>query len=287
MIGRIIIPVNGTRQLESKLDHAFALAGHFGSRIDVLFLHNAVDPQSTEFNPALEADWDAAEIQWGEEGPAVSNVIAGVERWSKAREGMPDSAAVGGSRANVTFVEIRGDYAHALQDHGRTSDLIVIGQPERGMELMEREINKLSVTESGRMVLVTPKDPPPAENILTHVMIAWDGGVKAGTTAGLAMPIISVAQRMTVYTAENSTVLKSEHALLLDYLGCNGITAEFMVDDHASDQIGRTLLEAAKSRGVSLICMGAYERSRTAELFMGGNTRYVYSRSRLPILLSA
>jgi len=44
MIGRIIVPVNGTRRLESKLDHAFALAEHFGSRIDVLFLHGAADP---------------------------------------------------------------------------------------------------------------------------------------------------------------------------------------------------------------------------------------------------
>jgi nucleotide-binding universal stress UspA family protein len=287
MIGRIIVPVNGTRRLESKLNHAFALAGHFGSRIDVLFLHGAVDPQSIKFNPFLETDWDAAEIQWSDEGPALSNVITWVERWSKAREATRGSATVSGSRANVTFIEVRGDHAQALQDHGRTSDLIVIGQPERGMDLMEREINKLSVMESGRMVLVTPNDPPPAENILTHVMIAWDGGVKASTTAGFAMPIISIAQRMTVYTAGKSTVLKGEHALLRDYLGCNGITAEFVVDDHAPDQIGRTMLETAKSRGVSLICMGAYERSRTAELLIGGNTRYVYTRSRLPVLLSA
>jgi hypothetical protein len=287
MIGRIIIPVNGTRQLESKLDHAFALAGHFGSRIDVLFLHGAVDPQSIEFNRFLEAGWDAAEIQWSEEGPALSNVMTRVERWSKAREGTRDGAIVSGSRANVTFIEIRQDYAQALQDHGRTSDLIVIGQPARGMELMEREINKLSVMESGRMVLVTPNDPPPAENILAHVLIAWDGGVRASTTAGLAMPIISIAQRMTVYTAGNSTALKGEHELLRDYLGCNGITAEFMVDDQASDRIGKTLIETANSRGVSLICMGAYERSRTAEILIGGNTRHVYTQSRLPVLLSA
>jgi nucleotide-binding universal stress UspA family protein len=287
MIGRIIVPVSGTRRLESKLDHAFALAGHFGSRIDVLFLHGAVDPQSIEYNPVLETDWDAAEIQWAEEGPALSNVMTGVDRWSKATEGMRDSATAGGSRANVTFIEIRGDHAQALQNHGRTSDLIVIGQPQRGMGLMEREIAKLSVMESGRLVLVTPNDPPPVENILTHVLIAWDGGAQVSATVGLSMPIIGIAQRMTVYTAENSTTPKAEHALLKDYLGCNGITADFMIDDHASDRIGGAMLEAAKSRGVSLICMGAYERSRTAEILIGGNTRHVYTRSRLPILLSA
>jgi nucleotide-binding universal stress UspA family protein len=287
VIGRIIVPVNGTRRLESKLDHAFALAGHFGSRIDVLFLHGAVDPQSIEYNPFLEGDWDAAELQWAEEGPAVSNVISRLERWSKEREGVRGSGAASGGGANVRFLEVRKDYTQALQDHGRTSDLIVIGQPERGMEPIERVINKLSVMESGRMVLVTPNDPPPAENILTHVLIAWDGGAQVSTTAGLAMPIISMAQQMTVYTAGSTTALKGKHAALRDYLGCNGIIAEFMVDDHASDRIGSTMLETAKSCGVSLICMGAYERSRTAELLIGGNTRYVYTRSRLPVLLSA
>src|SRR5277367_856775 len=102
MIGRIIVPVNGTRRLESKLDNAIALAGHFGSRIDVLFLHGAVDPQSIEYNPALDSGWDAAEIQWSEEGPALSNVMNLVEGWSKAREGTRGSATVSGSRANVT-----------------------------------------------------------------------------------------------------------------------------------------------------------------------------------------
>jgi nucleotide-binding universal stress UspA family protein len=281
MIGRIIVPVSGARRLESKLDHAFALARHFGSRIDVLYLHGAVDPQSIEFNPVLETDWDAAEIQWAEEGPAVSNVMTLVERWSKAKE-VPR-----GSRANVKFLEIREDYAQALQDHGRASDLIVIGQPEHGMGLMERVINKVSVVESGRMALVTPNDPPPAENILAHVLIAWDGGAQVSATVGLAMPIIGIAQRMTVYTARNSTAPKAEHALLKDYLECNGITAEFMVDDHASDRIGKAMLETATSRGVSLICMGAYERSRTAEILIGGNTRHVYTRSRLPVLMSA
>jgi nucleotide-binding universal stress UspA family protein len=53
MIGRIIVPVSGTRQLENKLNHAIALAGRFGSRVDVLFLHGEVDPQSIERNPFL------------------------------------------------------------------------------------------------------------------------------------------------------------------------------------------------------------------------------------------
>jgi nucleotide-binding universal stress UspA family protein len=210
-----------------------------------------------------------------------------VDRWLQTRAGTRGRGTVTGSWTNVTFLEIRGDYAQALHDHGRTSDLIVIGQPGRGMAPLEAEINKLSVTESGRMVLVTPNESPPTENILTHVLVAWDGGAQASTIVGLAMPILSTAQRATVYTSGNPVAFESQHALVRDYLGCNGVTAEFVIDDHPPGRIGGILLDTAKSRDVSLICMGAYERWRTAELIIGGNTQYVYTRSRLPVLLSA
>jgi nucleotide-binding universal stress UspA family protein len=287
MIGRIIVPVSGTRQLENKLNHAIALAGRFGSRVDVLFLHGEVDPQSIEYSPVFGTGWEPAEIRWAEEGPALSNVRTRLDRWLKTRAGTRDGGTVTGSRTNVTFLEIRGDYTQGLHDHGRTSDLIVIGQPGRGMAPLEVEINKLSVVESGRMVLVTPNESPPAENILTHALVAWDGGPQASTMVGLAMPILGTAQRATVYTSGNPVAFESKHALVRDYLECNGVTAEFVIDDNPPWRIGRKLLDTAKSRDVSLICMGAYERWRTAELIIGGNTRYVYSQSRLPVLLCA
>jgi nucleotide-binding universal stress UspA family protein len=158
------------------------------------------------------------------------------------------------------------------------------------MAPLEVEINKLSVVESGRMVLVTPNESPPSENmenILTHVLVAWDGRAQASTMVGLAMPILSTAQRATVYTSGNPVAFESKHALVRDYLECNGVTAEFVIDDNPPGRIGRTLLNTAKSRDVSLICMGAFGRWRTAELIIGGNTRYVYSQSHLPVLLSA
>jgi hypothetical protein len=49
--GRIIVPVSGPRLLESKLDHALAVAVRFGSRVDVLFLFGSVDPLTIEKNP--------------------------------------------------------------------------------------------------------------------------------------------------------------------------------------------------------------------------------------------
>ncbi|MDB5400760.1 MAG: UspA domain protein [Rhodopila sp.] len=286
-VGRIIVPVSGPRLLESKLDHALALAKRFHSRVDVLFLYGSVDPLTIEKNPFFgEAAWETAEINWSQEESAQMDVQTRLDRWSRERGAPYRQAATSGASPHVRFHEIRSDYARALQEHGRTSDVIVIGQPGRGMAAMDIEINKLSVMASGRPVLIVPNEPRPAEQLLTNMFVAWDGGAQASRTVGLAMPILEAAQQVTVYTSGDPDEARSRHELLKPYFVCNGITAKFVIEDHASRRIGRALLEAADRNGATLICMGAYENPRAIQLIIGGNTRHVYSWSRVPILLS-
>jgi nucleotide-binding universal stress UspA family protein len=286
-VGRIIVPVSGPRLLESKLDHALALAKRFRSQIDVLFLYGSVDPRNIEKNPFLgEAAWEMAEIKWSQEESAQMDVQTRLDRWSRERVVPYREAVTSGAGPHLRFQEIRSDYTRALEEHGRTSDLIVIGQPGRDRVVMEIEINKLSVMASGRPVLIVPNEPRPAEHILTHMLVAWDGGSQASRTVGLAMPILEDAQQVTVYTSGDPEEARSRHELVRPYFVCNGIMAKFVIEDHASRRIGRALLEAADRNGATLICMGAYENPRVMELVIGGNTRHVYSWSRVPVLLS-
>jgi nucleotide-binding universal stress UspA family protein len=118
------------------------------------------------------------------------------------------------------------------------------------------------------------------------MLVAWDGGSQASRTVGLAMPILADAQQVTVYTSGDPEEARSRHELVRPYFVCNGIMAKFVIEDHASRRIGRALLEAADRNGATLICMGAYENPRAIQLIIGGNTRHVYSWSRVPILLS-
>jgi nucleotide-binding universal stress UspA family protein len=285
-IGRIMIPVSGPRLLESKLDHALALAARFGSRVDVLFLHGSVDPLTIESNPFFGDAREIAEINWSQEESARLDVETRLDRWSRER-GVPYLEAITNQASpHLLFLEVRSDWAQALQDHGRTSDLIVIGQPGREMTAMDVAINKLSVMASGRSVLTVPNEPPPAENILAHILIAWDGGLQASKTVALAMPLLKAAQQLTVYTSGDADGARSRLERMQDYLACNGVTAKSVIDDDASRWIGGLLLDAADRESATLICMGAYENSRAAELIIGGNTRHLYSRSGVPVLFS-
>jgi nucleotide-binding universal stress UspA family protein len=285
--GRIIVPVSGPRLLESMLDHALAIAVRFGSRIDVLFLYGSVDPLTIEKNPFFgEAGWEMAEINWSQEESAHLDVQTRLDRWSRER-GIPyREAATNVASPHLHFHEIRSDFAQALREHSRTSDLIVIAQPGRGMAALDVEINKLSVMDSGRIVLVVPNEPRPAEQILNHILVAWDGGLQASRTVALAMPIVEAAHQVTVYTAGHPDEVRARNEFVGPYLASNRVSANFVSDNHASPRIGRVLLEATNRQRATLICMGAYENPRILQLIIGGNTRHVYSRSEVPVLLS-
>jgi nucleotide-binding universal stress UspA family protein len=285
--GRIIVPVSGPRLLESKLDHALAIAVRFGSCVDVLFLYGSVDPLTIEKNPFFgEAGWEMAEINWSQEEGAQLDVENRLDRWSRER-GIPYGEAVTSAAGpHLRFHEIRNDFAQALQEHSRTSDLIVIAQPGRGMAAMDIEINRLSVMDSGRIVLVVPNEPRPGEQILTHILVAWDGGSQASRTVALAMPLLEAAHQVTVYAAGDPDEARTRNELVRPYLASNRVTAKFVIDNHASRRIGRVLLEAADRQRATLICMGAYENPRILQLIIGGNTRHVYSRSQVPVLFS-
>jgi nucleotide-binding universal stress UspA family protein len=287
-IGRIIVPVSEPRLLESKLDHALGVATRFGSRIDVLFLHGSVDPLTIESNPFFGDARQVAEISWSQEESVQQGVETRLDRWSRERGvSYRDAMTEGGKRPHVVFIEIKDEYQSALQDHGRTSDLIVVGQPGPGIAAMDVEINRLCVTESGRSVLIVPNEPPPAEHLLAHVLVAWDGGMQAATSIALAMPLLEIAQQVTVYTSGEPHPARRLQALVRDYLTCHGVTAKCIVEDRQSSRIGRPLLATAHRQGATLVCMGAYENPRPVQMIIGGNTRHVYSRSKIPVLFSS
>jgi len=282
--GRIIVPVSGIRLLDHKLEGALSIARRFGSSVDILFFRGTVNPQSVEHNSFFgEAAWEMTEIKWADEQPKKDEVEAYSRKWLHERH-VPEWGPVRNSRPSFRFIDVDGPYEIALEEHGRTSDLIVIGQPGAEMTALEAEINKLSVIASGRIVLLMPNEYKPSELSLKQVIIAWDGGVHASMLVALAMPLLQVAEGVTVYSAGSGEEFRRKHDLIQRYLACNNISANYVVERHASSRIAKYLLEAADRHSASLVCMGAYENPRTLELLIGGNTRYVYSRSGIPVL---
>ena len=51
-------------------------------------------------------------------------------------------------------------------------------------------------------------------------------------------------------------------------------------------EVGAGLLKAASDFGCDLLSMGAYSHSRLRQLILGGVTRHVLEKSKLPVMMS-
>ena len=284
-MGRIIVPVCDSRLLEGKLDHALAVAQCFASQIDVLFLHGMDDPGDEDLNPFFGENARGIEQEsWADDETTAANLRTRIDAWTGSRGLGRPGASPPGKGPTTQFIEIARNRAAALLEHGRTSDLIVIGQPGRGMRAAEGTINKVSLVSSGRIVLLAPAGPLPSAAMLARVLLAWDGSAPIARTLAQALPLLAHAEQLRVFTAGDASAGQPDRELVRHYLRCSGLDATFATYDQASPRIGKLLLETARQQGASMVCMGAYRHSRTEQRLIGGNTWHIYTHSPLPVL---
>jgi nucleotide-binding universal stress UspA family protein len=284
-LGRVLIPVDGTRLLEAKLDWALALVPRFEPIIDVAFLYGAVDPQTVDRNPFFGFDaFSAAEDTWLDRTAGFRAVRLTLQEWAERRQ-VPFMGPRKDGGAFLRLIEVTTSYSATVEEQGRVSDLIVVGQPGEGMTALEAEINRLSLMTTGRRMAVIPTEFAQSDDILGNVLLAWEGGLQSTRMISSMMDVLARSSTVTIYTAGEARDIVQKHERMRDYLVCNGINATFIADE-LSFRIGRKILQAAEENAATLVCLGAYEHPRMVELVIGGNTRHLYGRSKTPLIVT-
>ena len=192
----------------------------------------------------------------------------------------PDDAAVPG-RFRVAFRRVVGRESDELARRGRLADLVIVRGPlaEGGFS----QAVETAMFATGRPLLMVPETLP--ERLGMSLAIAWDGTLGAARAAGAALPLLSRAETVTIVTAdmEKAGTKPSE---LADYLAEHGISARtwaFLPDEGA---LGERLLGEAEAAGADMLVMGAYGHSRLRELVLGGVTRSVTAKSKIPVFMA-
>jgi len=178
----------------------------------------------------------------------------------------------------------------ALIDHGRTSDLVVLGQ--EGERIQTDTPSRGLVGEVmlglGRPAVVVPyagefKAAP------RRVMVAWNGSRESAVALNSALPLLSRADRVTLFhlaevnEAEDARPLLQPH--LVAWLERHGIEAT--VDRLAGDApISDALLSRLCDLEIDMLVMGGYGHSRVRELVLGGMTREILARMTVPVLMA-
>jgi len=192
----------------------------------------------------------------------------------------PDDAAVPG-RFRVAFRRVVGRESDELARRGRLADLVIVGGPvaEGGFS----QAVETAMFATGRPLLMVPESV--SERLGMSLAIAWDGTLGAARAAGAALPLLCRAETVTILTADMEKV-GTKPSALADYLAEHGISARtwaFLPEDGA---LGERLLGEAEAAGVDMLVMGAYGHSRLREMVLGGVTRSVTAKSRIPVLMA-
>jgi nucleotide-binding universal stress UspA family protein len=122
------------------------------------------------------------------------------------------------------------------------------------------------------------------------VILAWNRSREARRAAADAMPFIAGAKKVTILTVDSDR--KPDYygeepgENLLAHLDRHGAIVEIAKLASQGKSVADTILDYAASQQASLLVLGAYSRSRTAERLFGGVTRSLIADAELPLLVS-
>lgn len=209
------------------------------------------------------------------------------ERAEKLRAKIEDDLANEGVQWDWIFEE--GIALHRLLAHSALKDLMVVGPSDIGVSSVgpSRMVGDL-VLRSRTPVLVVPEDQKGLD-CFAPAMVAWNGSSEACNAVRAALPLLKRASK--VYLIK---VSEEPHGDRHDfepvegaaYLSRHGVDCEIVEVPPGDASISDTLSAAAQMRECSYMVMGAYGRSRLAEMLLGGVTRQSLKDPQLPVFLA-
>lgn len=206
---------------------------------------------------------------------------------AKAGEAFSDMARKAGVSSEVRTAEmITGGTAEPVVSHCRFTDLVVIGQenPDEPEPMRETLIEAV-LFESGVPVLIVPYIG--AKLKMKNVLVAWDGSPTASRAVHAALPLLAMAEKVTVMMVETG---KTSHgqpgADIATYLARHNLNVTVDVVPRPQTGIADAILNYVSDQGVDMVAMGGYGHSRMREFLFGGATREILAAMTVPVLMA-
>lgn len=179
--------------------------------------------------------------------------------------------------------------AEVISQFLRRHDMAIIGQsPSRAPRFGGHELPDDVVMQSGRPVLVVPYiETRPAGR---HIMIGWDGSREAARAVNDALPLLKMAQKVTLMMVNPIPSVISQSAKpgagIIQHLEAHGINAQVNAESSAGMTRENIILSRVNDLDVDLLVLGAYSTPRYQEIIFGGVTRHLMNEMTVPILFS-
>ncbi len=272
----ILTVLSDKRQLP-QLDMAAALAAREDAHLEVLCL--GVDhTQAGYYFPggapfAFQEAIDSAMTQAQSLEQAVRERMATAgQRWS--------------SEAAVAQV---GGIPNIVGMRARFSDLTVLTRPYgEGTPGEAEAVTEAALFEGACPVLVLPA-PDARLEAPRRILLAWNQSIEALAAVRRALPLLQAADQVevTVIDPGRSGPERSDPGgALTQMLTRHGVHAEIAVLARTAPTTGDELNRRAMEIDADMIVMGAYGHSRFRQAILGGATRDMLEKAKIPVFMA-
>jgi nucleotide-binding universal stress UspA family protein len=138
--------------------------------------------------------------------------------------------------------------------------------------------------DSGRPVLIVPPIAP--KSLARNVLVAWNHSTEQARTNAFALPLLRLAEQVTVLTVEGGTTPGPSGEEAARHLRRNGVKTTALTLKPGARSTGEVILDYAKTNGCDLLVKGAYTQSRLRQMMFGGATRHILANATLPVLMA-
>jgi nucleotide-binding universal stress UspA family protein len=275
----ILVPTQNIAAMKSALEVAVLLARRTGAYLEGFPLRVAIPPYVVA---ELSAGFtmDAYDAQRAEETTELRRLF---ETFMQ-EHGIPSSGTTA-ERPYFGWLAVAPEDEGFIGSYGRAFDITVMSRLDADSTGLHRRAIESALFESGRPVLLAP--PAAAKQIATNIMIHWNGSTEQARASAFAMPMLHLADRVTVLTVAGGQEVPGPSADdVLRQLQHNGIAAKPIRVKLGDRDTGEAVLDAAKAEGCDLLIKGAFTRNRLRQMIFGGATSHIMELADLPVLMA-
>lgn len=184
-----------------------------------------------------------------------------------------------------------GSVVDVVANAARFADLVVLPLPYgpgRGMD--SEAVIEAALFEGSAPVLVLP-DGASIDHLVAprRVVLAWNQSNEALAAARAALPLLKAAEQVNVTVIDPPThgaERSDPGGVLSQWLVRHGAKAEVSVLALNLSKVSDVLNRHAQDIDADMIVMGAYGHSRIREAVLGGATRAMLTKARVPVLMA-
>ena len=179
-----------------------------------------------------------------------------------------------------------GIASKVVPQQARFADLCIVPHRAHSADKLSEKL----LFQTGRPVVFVPPDAR-TEELGSNVVVAWNSSRAAARSLGDALPILERARRVTVVAINPTNFVNQYESLpperIIEHLRRHNASVEGVwLNDIPTPSTGDALQMETQKLGADLLVAGAFGHPKLWEDVMGGVTRDLLSRMRVPTLMS-